>query len=65
MKVFSVKKFQEDCKNNGSSVNSIMSSVKSWAGKCNGLTAEEMLELGCHTHPDWMVEKEELEEEEK
>ena len=36
-----------------------MNDKKSWVNECDGLTKEEMNELGRTTHDDWMVEVEE------
>ena len=64
-KVFSLEKYKEDCKKRNLHEWSINLNIRVWASLCDGLTSEEMLELGCHTDPDWMVNKEEFEEEEK
>jgi len=60
MKVFSLEKFIEDCRDVGESENDIKRFVKHWARECDGLTELEMSQKNLATEPDWMVEKEDL-----
>lgn len=63
-KVFSVKKYEEAMKKNGSEKEQIEFSKELWANKFDGLTAEEMMmKHGCFTHDNWMIEVEEGENE--
>jgi len=55
MKVFSLQKFIQDCKDDEDIVKNM-----NWARKCEGLTKEEMKALsfnGYQTDDAWMVEK--------
>ena len=57
-KVFSVEKFKESMKSIGLSDDRIDYYCKRWAKECEGLTEEEMLELGYVTDDSCMIEVE-------
>ena len=58
-KVFSVKKFEEWCKRLGFPNEDYEKSCEIWANKCDGLTKEEMNELGYACSDDWTIKVEE------
>lgn len=59
-KVFSVKKYEEAMKKNGSEKEQIEFSKELWANKFDELTEDEIMEkYGCFTHDNWMIEVEE------
>ena len=57
-KVFSVEKYIKYCKGNGDTEDDINYKVRKWAGKCQGLTVDEMWnQHRCLSSTDaWMVE---------
>lgn len=60
-KVFSVKKWEEWMIQIGVSKNNIEISKETWANKCDGLTAEEMMvKHGCLTRERFMIEVDEI-----
>ena len=59
-KVFSVEKFIKDQKQSGREASKIELSLSLWAKECDGLTEDEMEQLGCVTDDDWMIEVEEV-----
>lgn len=56
-KVFSIEKYKKSCEEDGIEYGS-------WANKCEGLTVEEIGELGFGTIDNWMIEVEERKNEE-
>ena len=58
-KVFSVEKFKECCKRLGRLKSQIKKSCEIWANECEGLTKDEMKELGYLCSDDWTIEVEE------
>ena len=56
MKVFSVKKYVEDCRKDGDSERFIKECLNKWGYTASGLTKEQMLQIGLVTRDDWMEE---------
>jgi len=54
MKIFDIEKYAQWCKENDGEI----PSFRHWHETCNGMTEEEMRELGYSTCEDWMSEKE-------
>ena len=56
MKVFSLKKFVEDCRKDGDSEHEIDQYVSTWARDCDGKTVKEVHALGWGVTEDWLTE---------
>jgi hypothetical protein len=57
MKVFSLERFTEDCRNAGESEEDIKRFIRHWARGCEGLTEFKMDQKNLPTDPAWMIEK--------
>ena len=66
MRVFSIDKYvKEEMRLHDITRDEVYERMKrfSWPLECNGLTEEEMIELGYLTFPEWMVERKDLDKE--
>jgi len=55
-KVFSLEKYTENRVEKGHDRAWVDRNINSWGKECEGLTAEEMCDIGYMTMDEWMVE---------